>query len=162
MNNTKEIKFSISDYFETDHDRLDVLFRDYLKLKSLNFAKAKENFVAFKHRLERHIAWEKDVLFPLFQKKTGIIEGPIAVLEEEHLQIIKMLERINLRIQRNDASSNRLEHDLILILGHHNVKEENVLYPVLDHLLTVDEKADLFMKFQNIPIDTDDICRAAS
>jgi regulator of cell morphogenesis and NO signaling len=162
MVDTKEIKFSISDYFENDHDRLDILFRDYLKLKSLHFAKAKENFVAFKHGLERHIAWEKDVLFPLFQKKTGIIEGPIVVLEEEHRQILRILERINLKVQRNDASSNRLEHDLIVILGHHNVKEENVLYPVLDHLLTVDEKTDLFLKFQNIPINTNDVCCVAS
>jgi hypothetical protein len=73
-----------------------------------------------------------------------------------------MLQQINLRIQKNDFSSNRLEHDLIVILGHHTVKEENVLYPVLDHLLSVDEKADLFMKMQTIPENTTDICCAAS
>lgn len=162
MNNTKEIQSSISDFFEKDHDRVDVLFRDYLNLKHANFAEAKKNFVAFKHGLEKHIAWEKDFLFPLFQNKTGIIEGPILVLEEEHRQILRMLQQINLRIQRNDISSNRSEHDLIVILGHHTVKEENVLYPVLDHLLTVDEKADLFLKMQNSPENTTDICCAAS
>ncbi|MCI0618348.1 hemerythrin domain-containing protein [bacterium] len=162
MIHTKEIKFSISEYFEQDHDRLDVLFRDYMKLKNLHFAKARECFVAFKHRLERHIAWERDVLFPVFKTKTGIDEGPIAVLEEEHRQILGILERINLKIQRNDASSNRLEHDLVVILGHHDAKEENVLYPVLDYLLTAEEKADLFIKMQNIPANTCDLCCAAS
>lgn len=162
MIDTKETKFSISDYYEKDHDRLDILFRDYLKLKNLNFAKAKENYVAFKHGIERHIALEREVLFPTFQRKTGIVEGPIAALEEEHRQILTLVERINLRIQRNDSSSNRLEHDLMVILGHHNVKEENVLYPVLDHLLSVDEKADLFIKMQNIPTNYSDVCCAAS
>lgn len=162
MNNKKNIKFSISDFFEKDHDRIDVLFRDYLKLKHLNFAEAKKNFVAFKHGLEKHIAREKDILFPVFQRKTGITEGPILVLEEEHRQILRMLQQINLRIQKNDVSSNRTEHDLIVILGQHNVKEENVLYPVLDHLLTVDEKADLLMKLQNMTENTTDIFSAAS
>lgn len=162
MNNTKEIKFSICEFFEKDHDRLDLFFRDYLKLKHANFAEAKKNFVAFKHGLEKHIAWEKDVLFPIFQKKTGITEGPILVLEEEHRQILKMLQQINSRIQKNDISSNRSEHDLIVILGHHTVKEENVLYPVLDHLLTVDEKKDLLMKMQSIPENTTNIWCAAS
>jgi iron-sulfur cluster repair protein YtfE (RIC family) len=162
MINTKEIKFSVSDYFEKDHDHLDTLFRDYMKLKNLHFAKAKENFVAFKRGLERHIAREKEILFPVFQKKTGIIDGPIAVLEEEHRQILGIVERINLKVRANDASSNRLEHDLMVIIGHHNVKEENVLYPVLDHLLSADEKANLFTKMQNIPANTCDACCAAS
>jgi regulator of cell morphogenesis and NO signaling len=162
MFDTKEVKFSISDFYEKDHDRLEILFRDYMKFKNLHFAKAREDFVAFKHGLERHIAWEKEILFPIFQAKTGIVEGPIAVLEDEHRQILRILERINLKMQRNDASSSRLEHDLVVILGHHNVKEENVLYPVLDHLLSAEEKADLFMKMQNIPTNLCDMCCAAS
>src|SRR5262245_4123402 len=134
MINPKQKGFSICEYYEEDHDRLDLLFRDYMKFKHVHFATARENFVAFKHGIERHIAWEEEVLFPAFQKKTGIEEGPITALAEEHQHIISILEEINLKLQKNDASSNRLEHDLIVLLGHHSVKEENVIYPVLDHL----------------------------
>ncbi len=84
MINTKVPEFfSIADYFEKDHDRLDQLYRDYLRLKHVHFANARENFISFKHGLERHIAWEEGILFPIFQRKTGIIDGPIAVMEEE-------------------------------------------------------------------------------
>jgi len=147
MNNAKVPEFfSIADYFEKDHDRLDQLYRDYLEFKHVHFANARENFISFKHGLERHITWEEEILFPMFQKKTGIVDGPVAVMEDEHRQILDMLERINLRLQNNDSSSNRLEHDLMVLLGHHNVKEENVLYPVLDHLLNQDEKANVIQQ----------------
>ena len=149
MINTNEYEtFSIADYFEQDHDRLDQLYRDYLQLKHVHFANAREKFISFKHGLERHITWEEEVLFPLFQRKTGIIEGPVAVMEDEHRQILNILEQINLRLQNNDFSSNRFEHDLMVLLGGHNVKEENVLYPVLDHLLTQDEKASLVQQMK--------------
>jgi len=162
MINSKVSVFSIADYFETDHDRLDRLYRDYLQLKHVHFANARENFVSFKHGIERHIAWEEEILFPIFQKKTGIIDGPIAVMKEEHKQILSILKRINLNVQKNDASSNRLEHDLVLILGHHTIKEENVLYPVLDHLLSLEEKSDLHKQMQSITVNGSGICCAAS
>ena len=143
MITNNESQFSIADYFEKDHDRLDQLYRDYMQLKHTHFADAREKFITFKQGLERHIRWEEEILFPIFQRKTGIIEGPVAVMEDEHRQILNILEHINLKIENNDSSSNRFEHDLMVIMGHHNVKEENVLYPVLDHLLTQDEKETL-------------------
>ena len=159
MINTKAPEvFSIADYFEKDHDRLDQLYRDYLQLKHIHFANARENFISFKHGLERHITWEEEILFPIFQRKTGIVDGPVAVMEEEHRQILDMLERINAKLQNNDSSSNRLEHDLIVILGHHNVQEENVLYPVLDHLLTQDEKANVVQQLKDFAEDSCEAC----
>jgi regulator of cell morphogenesis and NO signaling len=159
MSNTKKVEtFSIADYFEQDHDRLDQLYRDYLKLKHIHFANAREKFISFKHGLERHITWEEEILFPLFQRKTGIVEGPVAVMEDEHRQILNILEHINSKLQNNDYSSNRFEHDLMVLLGGHNVKEENVLYPVLDHLLTQDEKASLVQQMKNFAEPHCEVC----
>jgi regulator of cell morphogenesis and NO signaling len=149
MNNTNNVEhFSIADYFEQDHDRLDQLYRDYLQQKHVHFANAREKFISFKHGLERHITWEEQILFPMFHRKTGIAEGPVAVMEEEHRQILNILEHINSKLQNNDSSSSRVEHDLMVLLGGHNIKEENVLYPVLDHLLTEDEKASLIQQMK--------------
>lgn len=150
--------FSIADSFEKDHDRLDQLFRDYLQSKNSHYANARENFISFKHGLERHIAWEEEILFPIFRRKTGIIEGPVAVMEEEHRQILDIIRQINLNVENNDASSNRLEHDLIMIIGRHNIKEENVLYPVLDQLLTEIEKTDVLQQIKNFAVDGCAIC----
>jgi regulator of cell morphogenesis and NO signaling len=149
INKNEPTHFSIADYFERDHDRLDQLYREYLQLKHIHFANAREKFISFKHGLERHITWEEEILFPLFQRKTGIVEGPVEVMEDEHRQILNILEHLNLKLQNNDRSSNRFEHDLMILLSHHNVKEENVLYPVLDHLLTQDEKLSLIQQMRN-------------
>jgi regulator of cell morphogenesis and NO signaling len=153
--------FSIAEYFEGDHDRLDQLYRDYLQLKHIHFANAREKFISFKHGLERHITWEEEILFPIFQRKTGIVEGPVAVMEDEHRQILHILDHLNLKLQNNDQSSNRFEHDLMVLLGGHNIKEENVIYPVLDHLLTQNEKRSLVQQMKGFSEPRCEACCSA-
>ena len=73
---------------EKDHDRLDDLFNKYKDLKNSDPNKAEEMFSEFKSGLEKHILWEEDILFPLFEKKTGMYEGgPTAVMRLEHKNI---------------------------------------------------------------------------
>jgi len=47
-----------STYFETDHDRLDLLFRHFQAHKKSDFPRAKSYFRNFLRGLKRHIAWE--------------------------------------------------------------------------------------------------------
>ena len=63
---------TISEFFEQDHDRLDEFFKTFQQLKRSDFAKAKEAFKGFKLGLQRHIVWEEDLLFPLWEEKTGM------------------------------------------------------------------------------------------
>ena len=67
---------TITDYYAKDHDRLDGLFKSYQQFKRSDFPKAKEAFVGFKFGLQRHIIWEEDILFPLFEKKMGLTNQP--------------------------------------------------------------------------------------
>ena len=84
---------SVSIYYGQDHDRLDDLFTKHQQLKRTDFAKAKEYFKEFKFGLQRHIVWEEDILFPLFEEKTGMRGGgPTAVMRMEH-RIIKITSR---------------------------------------------------------------------
>ena len=69
MITNNESQFSIADYFEKDHDRLDQLYRDYMQLKHTYFADAREKFITFKQGLERHIRWEERILSPDISKK---------------------------------------------------------------------------------------------
>jgi iron-sulfur cluster repair protein YtfE (RIC family) len=79
---------TISAFYEQDHDRLDESFKTFQQLKRSDFAKAKEAFKAFKFGLQRHIVWEEDVLFPLWEEKTGMSEGgPTSVIRAEHRRI---------------------------------------------------------------------------
>lgn len=152
MTNQNLIKneLSIKTYFEEDHDRLDELFKNFQTLKSSNYSKAKEYFKEFKHDLQRHIIWEEDILFPIFEKKTGIVAGPTNVMRTEHRQIKECLELIHDKVKKQDPNSDDDEQKLLSILKSHNLKEENVLYPAIDGLINETEKKSVFVSMNDI------------
>jgi iron-sulfur cluster repair protein YtfE (RIC family) len=124
---------SISEYFAADHDRLDALFTEFQSLKRKDPAAAKEKFKGFLKGLTRHIVWEEDVLFPLFEQRTGMGDfGPTAVMRQEHRQIKGHLDAIHDKVRVADPNSDAAEKALLEVLGAHNMKEENVLYPAID------------------------------
>jgi iron-sulfur cluster repair protein YtfE (RIC family) len=144
---------SISDYFEKDHDRLDELFKDFQKFKTTDFLRAKEFFVAFKFGLQRHIIWEEEILFPVFEKATGLFnEGPTHVMRLEHRMIGEKLESIHKKVQKKDPNSDQEEKELLLILSNHNEKEEKILYPAIDELAErLGTTNEIFKKMREIP-----------
>jgi iron-sulfur cluster repair protein YtfE (RIC family) len=144
---------TVREFFEQDHDRLDNLFRDFQKWKNENYLKAKENFVAFKFGLQRHIVWEEEVLFSFFERNTGITEGgPTAIMRQEHRMIGEMLEALHKKVQVSDPNSEEEEKQLLSILEAHNYKEESVLYPLIDALANnVGVVQKLFEKMRQIP-----------
>ena len=150
MNDTR----SISDVFQNDHNRLDALFQSFQALKHENVAKAKETFAQFKSGLERHIRWEEEVLFPLWEEKTGMSDGgPTFVMRHEHRRIEEQLQAIDRSLTENNADDAQSEQTLLALLAAHNIKEERVLYPSLDHVTTPEECRDIFMKIQELPED---------
>lgn len=149
----------VRSYFEKDHDRLDSLFKEFQRLKYIDFLEAKKNFVAFKFGLQRHIIWEEEILFPLFEKKTGISNaGPTFVMRQEHKQIGKILEEIHTKVKAADPGSEREEELLISTLSIHNMKEENVLYPAIDDCTTKMEIEEVFAKMNSIPEERYQTC----
>src|ERR1700752_3797330 len=86
---------TIRKFYEKNHDRLDELFKTFQQLKRSHPCNAKGVFEEFKFALERHIVWEEDLLFLLWEKKTGRSgEGPTVVMRGEHRQIKRQLEAI--------------------------------------------------------------------
>ena len=67
--------------------------------------------------------------------------GPTAVMREEHREIEALLQKIEAGIAEKDAPVDALRRSLHAVLGDHNLKEEQVLYPTTDELLGP-EKAD--------------------
>ena len=144
----------ITQYFEADHDRLDRIFKQFQQTKRASVADAKPYFRTFNNGLKRHIVWEEDVLFPAFEEKTGMkSSGPTAVMREEHRQIGALLERIHDKVRRGDPGSGAEEAELLAVLGAHNQKEEGVLYPAIDQLLTEEEAAAVFVAMESIPAE---------
>lgn len=145
--------------FAADHDRLDELFTRFRQHKQSDFVRAREFFKEFKFGLQRHIIWEEQVLFPLFEQKTGIYHnGPTDVMRAEHRRIGAHLEAIHDKVRRQEPNSDREEQELLAALAAHNEKEERVLYPMLDRLLTNDEKDAAFKAIEKVPEEAYKTC----
>ncbi len=150
---------TISAFYEQDHDRLDELFKTFQKMKRSDFAKAKEAFKEFKFGLQRHIVWEEDLLFPLWEEKTGMSEGgPTFVMRTEHRQIGQQLEAIHDKVAEQNPDSDQEEQALLNLLGSHNLKEERILYPSIDQVTAPEECKEVFQKMKEIPEERYRVC----
>jgi len=150
---------TISKFYEEDHDRLDELFKMFQRLKRSDFHKAKEAFKEFKVGLQRHIVWEEDLLFPLWEEKTGMSDGgPTVVMRHEHRQIGQLLESIHDKVAAQNPESDQEEQLLLSVLGSHNIKEERVLYPSIDNVIDASERERVFQSMKTIPDDRYNHC----
>ena len=146
---------SVSDHFEKDHDRLDGHFAEFQKLKRADFPAAKANFKQFMFGLKRHIVWEEEILFPLFERKTGMTDGgPTAVMRHEHGLILARLDALHAKVRAGDPESDAEADALLAVLKDHNVKEEQILYPGIDRLLASGELEDIEKAMSGVPEPT--------
>jgi regulator of cell morphogenesis and NO signaling len=136
----------ITAYFGKDHDRLSMLFEKFQSLKRTDFQRAKYYFIEFKSGLNRHILWEEEILFPLFEQKMGIGNAGLTFeMKKEHKQICKILADINKKVEESNPDTDKDEENFIKILFPHKIKEENTLYMPLDDCTSTDEKDQIFM-----------------
>jgi iron-sulfur cluster repair protein YtfE (RIC family) len=127
---------AISEFMTRDHDRLDAILA--LFEKESDAKTAQRLFSEFDEGLRAHIAWEEDILFPPFEERTGMRDiGPTTIMRMEHGLIKELLDTIVGAIGKSDTHESVAA--LAELLGAHNVKEENVLYPWLDRSLSHSE-----------------------
>ncbi len=136
---------TIRSFFEEDHDRLDHLFVSARAQRESDPAQARGAFAQFRAGLERHIVWEEQVLFPIWEQKTGMAQvGPTAVMRAEHRQIHHLLDRVQATLSEQTAESAAVAQALGDLLASHNMKEERVLYPAIDQAVSAEERAAVF------------------
>lgn len=145
---------TVTDFFQTDHKRLDGIFEKFKDaLRMQKFEEAASRFREFSLGLRRHMKAEEEILFPVFEDKTGMHEsGPTAVMRMDHKDIRELLDKI---INATDAQDEKTASDgaysLFNILSDHNMKEEHILYPETDSFLSEDERAQMLKKTQALP-----------
>ncbi len=100
--------------------------------------------------LLRHIRFEESVLFPEFERVSGTTadRGPTAVMRVEHRTIEAVLADMRDAAARGVRPAGPTSADLRTLLHLHNVKEESVLYPMLDRALDRTESDALVFRFQ--------------
>lgn len=141
---------SVTAYLSWDHDRLDAILESVREsVEQGEWFEARREYGEFDRGLDRHIRLEEGILFPAFEARSGRVDGPTAVMREEHRAIRAALDVMREAITRGDA---RYFRDgvasLLTVLPGHNAKEEHVLYPATDRALSAPERAALADRLQ--------------
>lgn len=145
-------------FMADDHDRLDNLYKSFQKNRGKDWAEATEIFHQFKTGLQRHIIWEEDILFSLFENKTGATTGgPTEMMRDEHKQIKAILEKIHEGVIKERVNK-KLDNDLFDVLEPHNRKEEEILYPWIDQIASEKETVEMFKKMDEIKPERYNYC----
>lgn len=133
---------------DADHRRVDRILEEFSLLKRRVLSQARALFTRSKNGLLRHIAWEEELLFPVFEEKTKIRDtGPTVVIRQEHAQIKATLERIEQLLNAGELTAvDTAERALVSILTVHNQKEERILYPMINQNLLAQERKELLDK----------------
>ncbi|MDP4984232.1 hemerythrin domain-containing protein [Pseudoalteromonas tunicata] len=137
---------TLSHYFEADHKRLDLFAEQFSHYLMILPQLASRYFTAFAQGLTAHIVAEETVLFPFFEEKTGLQQGPTVTMRQEHQQIITLLSLISEKLAQQHYQIAAEYNQLNQLLARHNKREENILYPMLDQHSNDQEKAELFLK----------------
>jgi iron-sulfur cluster repair protein YtfE (RIC family) len=97
---------------------------------------AASEFQRFFTDMQRHFCHEEDVLFPAFEAHTGMRGGPTAVMRAEHGQMNEVFDAMRDTLARRDGNGYLgLSETLLMLMRQHNLKEENILYPMADQAL---------------------------
>jgi iron-sulfur cluster repair protein YtfE (RIC family) len=141
---------SVTAYLGWDHDRLDEALRSVSSAVGTGrFTEAAARFEEFELGLLRHMRIEEELLFPVFDARSGMVNGPTDVMRDEHRQVRTALGLMRRGLQRTDAGAycDGLRF-FDSVLPDHNAKEEHILYPTLDRLLRPAERAALVARLQ--------------
>ena len=136
-----------------DHDRLDALDgAAFSALAADDVAGARAVFAAFARGLGRHIRFEEEILFPTLEERAGFRPeaGPTAVMRAEHVEIRACLAGIAAALDGGGAGAPAIRARMLSVLGGHNLKEEQILYPLADRALGASEADELVARIQHL------------
>lgn len=101
-----------------------------------DWASGEEAFALLLDQLETHFKSEEELLFPAFENATGMTSGPTEVMRGEHRQMRDLLAQMKQALAARDADTfGGAAETLLILMQQHNMKEENILYPMCDNAL---------------------------
>jgi len=90
----------------------------------------------FSAELEKHFTREEEILFPEFEEVTGMTGGPTQMMRMEHEQMRLLVKEIDKAATAKDTDQFLgLTETLMITMQQHNMKEEQMLYPMTDQSL---------------------------
>jgi hemerythrin-like domain-containing protein len=93
-------------------------------------------FLRFRDQMNAHFAAEESLLFPAFEAATGMSGGPTEMMRYEHEQMRALLAQLEAACAACDGETyGGVAETLLMLMQQHNMKEENILYPMCDQAL---------------------------
>jgi len=130
---------TIKEYLSADHSRCDELFATMEDAVAKDINSAQEAFNDFADNTERHFQMEERVMFLEFETKTGMTQGPTAMMRHEHEQMRNLLNDMKASIEAKDKDKFFGNSETLMILmQQHNMKEEQMLYTMAQQHLSAE------------------------
>lgn len=128
---------AIAEFLAAEHRGCDESFASAEEAAQAgDLARCRAVFQRFQAEMERHFQKEEDALFPAFEQASGNAMGPTRVMRLEHRQMREALAGMEGALAGGDLADFLGQAEALLILmQQHNIKEEQVLYPMCDRLL---------------------------
>ena len=135
----KVLSANLAAFFGADHTACDADWADTEAAVAQGAAAASAAWQHFDGALRNHLAMEEEVLFPAFEARTGMTQGPTTVMRMEHTQMRGLLDQMA-TLARSGAWQDLLDQGdtLLMIIGQHNAKEEGMLYPMAQDYLAAE------------------------
>ncbi|MBK6426918.1 MAG: hemerythrin domain-containing protein [Blastocatellia bacterium] len=127
------------------HDRLDELFlrhQEAVLLFDVELSRA--TLDDYERELVEHMRFEEDALFPIYERALPIAGGGIDLFRNEHQKLLRYVAGIRKSFEtlrpRETGGPTRIielldfEAKFKNLLKHHDLRERNILYPVLDRV----------------------------
>ena len=110
-------------------------------------------FARFKTLVLQHFDAEETLLVPAFEEKSGMRMGPTQVMRGEHVQMRQLMDAASTALAEKDGDDYAgFAETLLIMMQQHNLKEENVLYPMCDQFLNDPASAVLAQLQEILPV----------
>jgi iron-sulfur cluster repair protein YtfE (RIC family) len=130
-----------SRYLEDDHARLLSLLERAEQALAADPAIAGEALRGFASGLARHMRLEEEVVFPLFEVRTGLVGGPTDLMRQEHVELETTVEALQAALARGSCAAFGEAAALFRRrFSSHVSKEEHFVYPAVEQGLSDAER----------------------
>jgi iron-sulfur cluster repair protein YtfE (RIC family) len=133
----------LKDFMVADHRACDEEFANMENaVNDENWTQAKELLSKFASDLNHHFDMEEKVMFPAFEARSGSAHcNPTPVMIMEHTQMRNVLEELKKELDnKNKDQFFGLSETLMMTMQQHNMKEEQMMYPMVDEAMAGEEQ----------------------
>jgi hypothetical protein len=101
---------------------------------------------------ERQVRLEEELLYPIFELRLGTAGAGTAAMREEHRELRDAFSRLGLALGRGGRPrADQAFEALQTLLSSHFSREERVVYPTLDAMLSDRERGRLLTRVESRP-----------